>query len=118
MPRVRNCKVIADVTPYSLLGPTRMLSYRCSGTTHKTFVYVQIKEIYLCTYMYIYIYLSIFMYLYIYIYIYIYTKIKYALSFEALIKSGAGARTRACFARLAFRLIAVWSSRAIVIAKK
>jgi len=68
MPRVRNRKVIADVTPYSLLGPTRMLSYRCSGTTHKTFVYVQIKEIYLCTYIYIYIsiYLSIFIYLYVY----------------------------------------------------
>jgi len=44
-----------------------------------------------------------------------YTKIKYALSFEALIKSGANARTRFCFARP--RVSINRTSRTLVLAR-
>lgn len=62
MPRVRNRKVIVDVSPYSLLGPTRMLSYIDVAAQHiRHFLYVQIKVylficiyvIYICTFTYI-----------------------------------------------------------------
>lgn len=54
MPRVRNRKVIVGVSPYSLLGPTRMLSYIGVAAQHirhlYTFRYKSIL-IYICTYM-------------------------------------------------------------------
>lgn len=59
MPRVRNRKVIVGVSPYSLLGPTRMLSYiGGSGTTHKTFcIRSDIKVyLYICIYIFMYLY--------------------------------------------------------------
>lgn len=58
MPRVRNRKVIVGVSPYSLLGPTRMLSYIGVAAQHirhlYTFRYKSILIyicIYICTYM-------------------------------------------------------------------
>lgn len=69
MPRVRNRKVIVGVSPYSLLGPTRMLSYIGVAAQHirhlytfryKKYIYICIRNIYI--YMYLYnVYIKVYM---------------------------------------------------------
>lgn len=53
MPRVRNRKVIVGVSPYSLLGPTRMLSYIGVAAQHIRHLYTFRYKVYFYIYIYV-----------------------------------------------------------------